>query len=68
MSVNYRAIVGEIHAVNEEIKLLCRKKIDKRINNAFAHFENLSKVDIKVARFLGSENSRNIHLVMRRKK
>ena len=26
MSEDYRAIVGEIHAVNEEIKLLCRKK------------------------------------------
>ena len=26
MSVDYRAIVGEIHTVNEEIKLLCRKK------------------------------------------
>ena len=26
MSEDYRAIVGEIHVVNEEIKLLCRKK------------------------------------------
>ena len=32
MSEDYRAIVGEIHAVNEEIKLLC-----KSCKNHFPH-------------------------------
>ena len=43
MSVDYRAIVGEIHAVNEEIKLLCRKKKALRTEDKVSRLSELQE-------------------------
>ena len=43
MSEDYRAIVGEIHAVNEEIKLLCRKKKALRTEDEVSRLSELQE-------------------------
>lgn len=43
MSEDYRAIVGEIHVVNEEIKLLCRKKKALRTEDEVSRLSELQE-------------------------
>ena len=43
MSEDYRSIVGEIHAVNEEIKLLCRKKKTLRTEDEVVRLSELQE-------------------------
>lgn len=44
------SVVNKILITSYTLSDKKKTRIDERINNAFAHFENLSKVDIKVAR------------------
>lgn len=44
------SVVNKILITSYTLSDKKKTRIDKRINNAFAHFENLSKVDIKAAR------------------
>lgn len=59
MSEDYRAIVGDIHSVSEEVKLLCKKKKSLRTEEEIARLsalqESLSALRIQEADALTSD-------------